>query len=76
MFISDSEANGARVFPWELELTNNNSASACLGQCAAFGYTAGGMEFGELHSFPLFVDYQLTSYVDTQASNAVSSFIS
>jgi hypothetical protein len=42
-----SEANGARVFPWEIDNQNNNSASACLSQCAAFGYTAGGMEFGK-----------------------------
>ncbi|KAJ7229668.1 glyoxal oxidase N-terminus-domain-containing protein [Mycena haematopus] len=41
-----AEANGARVFPWEIDNTNNNSAVACLSQCAAFGYTAGGMEFG------------------------------
>ncbi|KAJ7025972.1 galactose oxidase [Mycena alexandri] len=41
-----AEANGARVFPWEIDLTNNNSAPACLDQCAAFGFTAGGMEFG------------------------------
>ncbi|KAJ7186433.1 copper radical oxidase [Mycena filopes] len=41
-----AEPDGARVFPWELDLTNNNSATNCLGQCAAFGFTAGGMEFG------------------------------
>ncbi|KAJ7635293.1 galactose oxidase [Roridomyces roridus] len=40
------EPPNARVFPWELILTNNNSATACLGQCAAFGFTAAGMEFG------------------------------
>ncbi|KAJ7659270.1 copper radical oxidase [Mycena polygramma] len=41
-----AEVTGGRVFPWELDLTTNNSATTCLGQCAAFGYTAGGMEFG------------------------------
>ncbi|KAJ6589389.1 glyoxal oxidase N-terminus-domain-containing protein [Mycena capillaripes] len=42
-----AEANNVRVFPWEIDVnTNNNSASTCLSQCAAFGYTAGGMEFG------------------------------
>ncbi|KAJ7689677.1 copper radical oxidase [Mycena rosella] len=41
-----AEATGGRVFPWEIDNTNNNSASGCLSQCAAFGYTAGGMEFG------------------------------
>ncbi|KAK7017651.1 galactose oxidase [Favolaschia claudopus] len=40
-----AEAVGARVFPWQIDNTNNNSASACLDQCQAFGYTAGGMEF-------------------------------
>ncbi|KAJ7113154.1 galactose oxidase [Mycena epipterygia] len=40
-----AEVNGGRVFPWEIDNTNNNSAPACLDQCAAFGYTAGGMEF-------------------------------
>ncbi|KAF7327564.1 Copper radical oxidase [Mycena kentingensis (nom. inval.)] len=32
------------IFPWQLILQNNNSATTCLSQCAAFGYTAGGME--------------------------------
>ncbi|KAF8169268.1 copper radical oxidase [Mycena galopus ATCC 62051] len=42
-----AEADGARVFPWEIDsFTANNSATTCLSQCAAFGYTAGGMEFG------------------------------
>ncbi|KAJ6479629.1 hypothetical protein C8R45DRAFT_1076519 [Mycena sanguinolenta] len=41
-----AEVEGGRVFPWEIDNTNNNSAIACLSQCAAFGYTAGGMEFG------------------------------
>ncbi|KAJ7058025.1 galactose oxidase [Mycena amicta] len=40
------EPPGARVFPWQIDLTNNNSAVNCLGLCADFGYTAGGMEFG------------------------------
>ncbi|KAJ7487362.1 galactose oxidase [Mycena galericulata] len=40
------EANGENVFPWELDLITNNSATACLGSCQAFGYTAGGMAFG------------------------------
>ncbi|KAJ6532912.1 galactose oxidase [Mycena vulgaris] len=40
------EPNAPRVFKWEIDNMNNNSASACLGRCADFGYTAGGMEFG------------------------------
>ncbi|KAF8197751.1 copper radical oxidase [Mycena galopus ATCC 62051] len=42
-----AEASGARVFPWKIDsFTTNNSATTCLSQCAAFGYTAGGMEYG------------------------------
>ncbi|KAJ7479512.1 glyoxal oxidase N-terminus-domain-containing protein [Mycena latifolia] len=41
-----AEKPGGRVFPWQIDNTNNNSATNCLGECAAFGYTAGGMEFG------------------------------
>jgi hypothetical protein len=48
-----SEPDGARVFPWEIDNMNNNSASGCLSQCAAFGYTAGGMEFGT-RTLPVF----------------------
>ncbi|KAF7323641.1 Copper radical oxidase-like protein [Mycena kentingensis (nom. inval.)] len=40
------ESTTGRVFPWLIELTTNNSATTCLSQCAAFGYTAGGMQFG------------------------------
>jgi hypothetical protein len=42
-----SEPNGARMFPYQNIYTNNNSAVGCLGQCAAFGFPAGGMEFGQ-----------------------------
>ncbi|KAJ7186426.1 galactose oxidase, partial [Mycena filopes] len=41
------EADNTDAFPWELQLETNNSATACLTQCAEFGYAAGGMEFGE-----------------------------
>ncbi|KAJ7244340.1 glyoxal oxidase N-terminus-domain-containing protein [Mycena rebaudengoi] len=41
------EAVGSRAIPWQNIYPTNNSATTCLGQCAAFGYTAGGMEFGE-----------------------------
>ncbi|KAJ6589404.1 copper radical oxidase [Mycena capillaripes] len=40
------EGNNVDIFPWEIMMETNNSATACLSQCAAFGYTAGGMEFG------------------------------
>ncbi|KAJ6589482.1 hypothetical protein B0H19DRAFT_1058494 [Mycena capillaripes] len=36
----------ADIFPWEIPMDTNDSATACLNQCAAFGYTAGGMELG------------------------------
>ncbi|TFY75770.1 hypothetical protein EWM64_g8241 [Hericium alpestre] len=36
-----------RVFPNQLFNVNNNSAEACLNQCAAFGFGAAGMEFGD-----------------------------
>ncbi|KAJ7720041.1 hypothetical protein B0H16DRAFT_1793954 [Mycena metata] len=41
------EAVGGRAIPWQNIYPTNNSATTCLGQCAAFGYTAGGMEYGE-----------------------------
>ncbi|KAI0667510.1 hypothetical protein C8Q78DRAFT_1105323 [Trametes maxima] len=41
------EPNGARVFPYQNIYTNNNTVEACLNQCAAFGYPAAGMEFGD-----------------------------
>ncbi|KAF2100795.1 copper radical oxidase [Rhizodiscina lignyota] len=44
--ISDNSI-GNRSLPWQLILTSNNSASTCLKQCSDFGYTAGGMEFGD-----------------------------
>jgi hypothetical protein len=36
-----------RTLPWQLILTNNNSASNCLLQCSEFGYNAAGMEYGD-----------------------------
>ncbi|KAF7327563.1 hypothetical protein MKEN_00335300 [Mycena kentingensis (nom. inval.)] len=41
------EAQGTRAIPWQNIFPTNNSATTCLAQCAAFGYSAGGMEFGE-----------------------------
>ncbi|KAH8995153.1 copper radical oxidase [Lactarius hatsudake] len=34
------------VFPYRIDLKNNNSAQNCLSQCSAFGYPAAGMEYG------------------------------
>ncbi|KAF5348257.1 hypothetical protein D9756_010540 [Leucocoprinus leucothites] len=40
------EVDGARILPWMLEWPTNNSATACMEQCAAYGYPAAGVEFG------------------------------
>jgi hypothetical protein len=42
---SDNAVN--RTFPYQLELEFNNTAEACLTQCATYGYGAGGMEYGQ-----------------------------
>ncbi|KAF8169415.1 copper radical oxidase [Mycena galopus ATCC 62051] len=39
------EAVGSRAIPWQNIYPTNNSATTCLSQCAAFGYTVGGMEY-------------------------------
>ena len=43
---SDNQ-NNERTFPYQIILANNNSATNCLSQCSAFGFNAGGMEYGE-----------------------------
>ncbi|KAE8445874.1 hypothetical protein EG329_012797 [Mollisiaceae sp. DMI_Dod_QoI] len=35
-----------RVFFYQLEFPDNNTATNCLSQCSKFGYGAGGMEYG------------------------------
>lgn len=40
-------APGSHFFPYENDWTNNNTVEACLNQCAAFGYPAAGLEYGE-----------------------------
>ncbi|KAG8215859.1 copper radical oxidase [Butyriboletus roseoflavus] len=39
-------SNGNRVFPYENIWTTNNTVDACLTQCAAYGYPAAGLEYG------------------------------
>jgi hypothetical protein len=39
-----SEPGGARVLPNQIIWIGNNSALACMNQCAAFGYPASGTE--------------------------------
>ncbi|KAI6128107.1 copper radical oxidase-like protein [Pisolithus croceorrhizus] len=40
-------APGSHLFAYENDWTNNNTVEACLNQCAAFGYPAAGLEYGE-----------------------------
>ncbi|KAF2192285.1 copper radical oxidase [Zopfia rhizophila CBS 207.26] len=35
-----------RALPYQIILKNNNTANNCISQCSAFGYNAGGMEYG------------------------------
>ena len=46
-FYNSDNNDGARVFPNQLILKNNNSATNCLNACATYGYPAAGMEFGD-----------------------------
>ena len=39
--------NGARLFPNEIVQQTNLTVEFCLNQCAAFGYPAAGLEFGQ-----------------------------
>jgi hypothetical protein len=39
-----SEPGGPRVLPQQIIWPTNNSALACMNQCAAFGYPASGTE--------------------------------
>ncbi|THC88544.1 hypothetical protein EYZ11_012005 [Aspergillus tanneri] len=39
--------DNARTFPYQIVYKHNNSATTCLSRCAAFGFGAAGMEFGE-----------------------------
>lgn len=40
-------STGTRTLPYQLILSTNNTAVNCLNQCAAYGYMAGGMEYGQ-----------------------------
>ncbi|KAF8908562.1 copper radical oxidase with WSC domains [Gymnopilus junonius] len=41
------EVTAGRMFPNQIIWPGNNSAIACMNQCAAFGYPASGVEFGQ-----------------------------
>jgi hypothetical protein len=36
----------SRALPYQIILDQNNTASNCISQCSAFGYNAGGLEYG------------------------------
>ncbi|MCJ1475830.1 hypothetical protein MMC13_004494 [Lambiella insularis] len=42
-----TENTTQRVFTYQIINTNNNDAQNCLTQCQAFGFGAGGMEYGD-----------------------------
>ncbi|ORY19791.1 hypothetical protein BCR34DRAFT_595240 [Clohesyomyces aquaticus] len=42
--VTDAPAN--RALPYQIIMNNNNTANNCISQCSAFGYNAGGMEYG------------------------------
>ncbi|KAF1964882.1 copper radical oxidase [Bimuria novae-zelandiae CBS 107.79] len=44
--IRDDAPGGLRALPYQLILDNTNSANNCISKCSAFGYTKGGMEYG------------------------------
>ncbi|KAF2110143.1 hypothetical protein BDV96DRAFT_584443 [Lophiotrema nucula] len=44
--LRDDAANGVRALPYQIILNNNNTATNCISQCSAFGYSGGGMEYG------------------------------
>lgn len=45
--IRDDAPDGVRALPYQIILKTNNSANNCISQCSAFGYNAGGLEYGE-----------------------------
>ncbi len=42
-----AEPGAVRIFPYQLILAENNTATNCLSQCSTYGYPAGGMEYGD-----------------------------
>ncbi|KAI0294118.1 galactose oxidase [Multifurca ochricompacta] len=42
-----AEPGAVRVFPYQIILSQNNTADNCLSLCSTFGYPAAGMEFGD-----------------------------
>lgn len=42
-----SELNGGRIFSHFIDAPTNNSITNCLTACAAYGYSAAGLEYGE-----------------------------
>lgn len=42
-----SDSTNSRTLPYQMILTNNNSANNCLATCSQYGFAAGGMEYGD-----------------------------
>ncbi|KAF2007335.1 copper radical oxidase [Amniculicola lignicola CBS 123094] len=40
------DAPNQRALPWQIILTDNNTAPNCIAQCSAYGYASGGLEYG------------------------------
>lgn len=45
--LHDDAPGGLRALPYQLILSNNNTANNCISQCSAFGYAFGGLEYGD-----------------------------
>jgi hypothetical protein len=68
-YVLHSEAVGGRVLPNQINWPGNNTALACMNQCAAFGYPVSGTEVGQILSRKIDV---LTCLGYSTANNAVS----
>ncbi|KAI4254185.1 MAG: hypothetical protein LQ352_003232 [Teloschistes flavicans] len=42
-----SEPANGKIWKYQINLPQNNSATECLSRCAQFGFMAGGMEYGQ-----------------------------
>jgi hypothetical protein len=49
-YILLSEPEGGRALPNQIDWPGNNTALACMDQCAAFGYPVAGVEVGQMIS--------------------------
>ncbi|KAF8346390.1 glyoxal oxidase N-terminus-domain-containing protein [Amanita rubescens] len=63
------ELPNARVFPYKNIWLTNNSAVACMNQCAAFGYPAAGVEYGQECYCGDLSDVSLSTFVPESQCN-------